>query len=120
MSDFEKQGSYRRIATLIRKEINQIRRDRRLAVALIVPPIAQILLFGFALDSTVSNLRLGVIDYSKTPISREFIAELSQSESFVVKRYYNSPSELGNAIGRGEIDDGLTIPYEFARDPERS
>jgi ABC-2 type transport system permease protein len=120
MSDLERQGSRRRIVTLIRKEINQIRRDRRLAVALIVPPIAQILLFGFALDSTVSNLRLGVVDYSKTPISREFIAELSQSESFVVKRYYNSPSELGNAIGRGEIDDGLTIPYQFARDLERS
>jgi ABC-2 type transport system permease protein len=120
MSELERQSSRRRIVTLIRKEINQIRRDRRLAVALIVPPIAQILLFGFALDSTVSNLRLGVVDYSKTPVSREFVAELSQSESFVVKRYYNSPSELGDAIGRGEIDDGLTIPYQFARDLERS
>ncbi len=120
MNELEKQGSRRRIFTLIRKEINQIRRDRRLAVALIVPPIAQILLFGFALDSTVSNLRLGVVDYSKTPISREFIAQLSQSESFVVKRYYNSTSEMGDAIGRGEIDDGLNIPYDFARDLERS
>jgi ABC-2 type transport system permease protein len=120
MSPLEKQGSRRRIFTLIRKEINQIRRDRRLAVALIVPPIAQILLFGFALDSTVTNLRLGVVDYSKTPVSREFIAQLSQSESFVVKRYYNSTAELGSAIGRGDIDDGLTVPYEFARDLDRA
>src|ERR1700739_1069922 len=112
MSELEKQSSRRRIVSLIRKEVNQIRRDRRVAGA-------QILLFGFALDSTVSNLRLGVVDYSKTPVSREFIAQLSQSESFVVKRYYNSPAELGDAIGRGEIDDGLTIPYEFARDLER-
>jgi ABC-2 type transport system permease protein len=119
MSELERQGSRRRIFTLIRKEINQIRRDRRLAVALIVPPIAQILLFGFALDSTVTNLRLGVVDYSKTPISREFIAQLSESESFVVKRYYNSASEMGDAIGRGDIDDGLDIPYEFGRDLER-
>jgi len=119
MNSLEQQGSRRRIASLIRKELSQIRRDRRLAIALIVPPIAQILLFGFALDSTVSNLRLGVVDYSKTPITREFVAELSQSESFVVKRNYNSTSELGVAIGRGEIDDGLTIPYTFARDLER-
>lgn len=115
----KKHGSLRRILSLVRKEINQIRRDRRLAVALIVPPIAQILLFGFALDSTVSNLRLGVIDYSQTPSSREFIAQLSQSESFFVKRYYNSETALGDAIGRGEIDDGVTIPYTFARDLER-
>jgi len=120
MSEIQRQGSRRRIVSLIRKEINQIRRDRRLAVALIVPPIAQILLFGFALDSTVSNLRLGVLDYSQTPISREFVAQLSQSRSFVVKRYYNSPAELGDAISRGDIDDGVTIPYDFSRDLERS
>ncbi len=119
MAESEKQSSFRRIASLVRKEINQIRRDRRLAVALIVPPIAQILLFGFALDSTVSHLRLGVLDYSKTPISRELIAQLSESESFVVRRYYNSQAEIGAAIGKGDIDDGLTIPYEFERDLER-
>jgi len=120
MSEIQRQDSRRRIVSLIRKEINQIRRDRRLAVALIVPPIAQILLFGFALDSTVTNLRLGVLDYSQTPMSREFVAQLSQSRSFVVKRYYNSPAELGDAISRGDIDDGVTIPYDFSRDLERS
>jgi ABC-2 type transport system permease protein len=109
-------GAARRIAALIRKEINQIRRDKRLAVALIVPPIAQILLFGFALDSTVTGLKLGVIDYAKTPESREFIALLSNSESFVVRKYYNSQKEMGDAIGRGEVDDGVTIPYQFSRD----
>jgi ABC-2 type transport system permease protein len=119
MSERSTQTSWRRILSLVRKEINQIRRDRRLAVALIAPPIAQILLFGFALDSTVSNLRLGVVDYSSTPTSREFIAQLSRSQSFVVKNYYNSAAELGDAISRGEIDDGLTIPYEFDRDLQR-
>ena len=119
MSEAAKQSSRGRIVSLIRKEINQIRRDRRLAVALIVPPIAQILLFGFALDSSVSHLRLGVLDYSKTPMSREFVAQLSQSQSFVVQRYYNSPGDLGDAISRGDIDDGVTVPYEFERDLQR-
>ena len=43
------------------KELRQIRRDRRLTISLIVPPTLQILLFGFALDSDVRNLRLGVV-----------------------------------------------------------
>ena len=51
-----------RLRALIRKEFSQIRRDKRLAVSLIVPPTVQMLLFGFALNATVSNLRLGVID----------------------------------------------------------
>ncbi len=113
MSELERQGSRRRILSLIRKEINQIRRDRRLAVALIVPPIAQILLFGFALDSTVSNLRLGVLDYSKTPISREFIAQLSQSESASSPTPATALAVGCSAIERGEIDDGVTIPYDL-------
>jgi ABC-2 type transport system permease protein len=42
---------------LIRKEFRQILRDRRLAISLILPPTLQLLLFGFALNATVSNLR---------------------------------------------------------------
>ena len=69
---------------LIRKEFSQIRRDRRVIISLIVPPILMILLFGFVLNSTVANLKLGVVDDSQTPESRELIATLSESESFAV------------------------------------
>ena len=46
-----------RIRALTKKEFNQIRRDRRLASSLILPPTVQLLLFGFALSANVSNLR---------------------------------------------------------------
>ncbi len=42
--------SFRRLARSIVKEFNQIRRDRRLAISLIIPPTLQLLLFGFALN----------------------------------------------------------------------
>ena len=77
-----------RLRALIRKEFNQIRRDKRLAVSLIVPPTVQILLFGFALDATVTNLRLGVIDWSHTPESRELISSFTESKSFRLGGYY--------------------------------
>ena len=60
-----------RFWALALKELRQIRRDRRLTISLIVPPTLQILLFGFALDSNVSNLRLGIVDESRTAESRE-------------------------------------------------
>ena len=65
-----------RVRALIRKEFNQIKRDRRLAVSLILPPVLQLTLFGFALSASVSNVRLGVVDDSRTPESRELIADV--------------------------------------------
>jgi ABC-2 type transport system permease protein len=104
---------------LIRKELNQIKRDRRLALSLILPPVLQLTLFGFALSATVTNLRLGVIDDSRTPESRELIARLSESKSFRLARNYFSVDELGDSISRGDLDAGLVIPYDYASDLER-
>ncbi len=88
-------------------------------MSLIVPPTLQILLFGFALDATVSNLRLGVIDWSRTPESRELISSFTESKSFRLGSYYTSVNELEQAIGRGKLDAGIVVPYEFAREIRR-
>jgi ABC-2 type transport system permease protein len=108
-----------RLHALIRKEFNQIRRDKRMAMSLIIPPTLQLLLFGFALDSTVSHLRLGVIDWSQTPESREMVSTLTESKSFQLGGHYASVHDLEAAISRGKLDAGIVVPYEFARDLRR-
>jgi ABC-2 type transport system permease protein len=115
MSESQNQDFWARLVALVHKEFNQIRRDRRLAMALIVPPTLQLLLFGFALNATVSNLRLGVVDDSRTPESRELAATMSESKSFRLAATYFSVSDLGAAISRGDLDAGLVIPYDYAR-----
>src|SRR5262252_4063518 len=105
-----------RLRALMRKEFNQIRRDKRLASSLILPPTLQLLLFGFALSANVTNLRLGIVDDSKTPESRELIATLSESKSFRLAGYYFSSNELGDALSHGNLDAGAVIPYTYARD----
>jgi ABC-2 type transport system permease protein len=108
-----------RMRALVRKEFSQIRRDRRLAISLILPPLVQLTLFGFALSATVTDLRLGVIDDSRTPQSRELIAALTESKSFRMAGYYSSPQQLGDAISQGRIHAGVVVPYDFTRDLER-
>src|SRR6202050_3596425 len=108
-----------RLRALIKKEFNQIRRDRRLAISLILPPLLQLTLFGFALSATVSNVRLGVVDDSRSPESRELIATLTESKSFALAGYYSSVDRLGGDISRGKIDAGVVIPYDYARDLQR-
>jgi ABC-2 type transport system permease protein len=108
-----------RLRALIRKEFNQIRRDRRLVISLILPPVVQLTLFGYALSASVTDLRLGILDESRTPESRELVATLTESRSFRLGGYYASAGKLTDAISQGRADAGVVIPYEFARDLRR-
>jgi ABC-2 type transport system permease protein len=108
-----------RMRALIRKEFRQILRDRRLAISLILPPTLQLLLFGFALNATVANLRLGVVDDSRTPESRDLAAIMTESKSFRSAGTFLNVNEMGKKIADGDLDAGLVIPYDYARDLQR-
>lgn len=108
-----------RMWALVRKEFRQILRDRRLAMSLIVPPTLQLLLFGFALNPTVANLHLGLVDDSRTPESRELIAQMTQSKSFEASGTYLAIEDLSKDLASGKLDAGLVIPYDYARDLQR-
>jgi ABC-2 type transport system permease protein len=108
-----------RLIALIRKELGQIRRDKRVLASLIVPPTVQLLLFGFALNPTVDHLKMGVVDLDHSPQSRDLIANMTESGAFRLANTYFSTDQLGTAMGRGDLDAGMVIPYRFARDLER-
>src|SRR5688572_15428654 len=81
---------------------------------LIIPPTLNIILFGVALNPDFENLRLGAVDQSRTPESRQLISAFTQSQVFHVDAYYASAEEIGRAISKGEVDAGLVVPVEFA------
>src|SRR6185295_5828404 len=105
-----------RVGALFRKELNQIRRDRRLALSLVVPPVLQLTLFGFALSARVENVQLGIVDESQSKESRDLIAVLTESKSFQSAGYYFSVDELSTEISKGSLLAGVVIPHDFARD----
>jgi ABC-2 type transport system permease protein len=105
-----------RLRALIGKEFGEMRRDRRLALSLILPPTLQLLLLGFALSADVTNIKLGAVDDSRTPQSRELVETLSESRSFRLVSYYASVDKLGEAINLGKVDAGVVIPYDYAKD----
>jgi len=104
-----------RFWALALKELRQIRRDRRLMLSLIIPPALQILLFGFALDSEVRNMRLGVVDESRTTESRELVSALTENQTFRLAGFYPNPEALERALGAGRLDVGVVVPYDFAK-----
>jgi drug efflux transport system permease protein len=108
-----------RIWPLFLKELRQIKADKKLVVSLILPPTLQLVIFGFALNPEVTNLRLGVVDESRTAASREVISAFVESRSFNVAEQFKSSDELGQALSAGKLDAGLIIPADFAKQRER-
>src|SRR6266700_7732865 len=102
-----------RLWSLFIKEFHQIRRNRRLVIMLIIPPTLNIVLFGLALNPNVENLRLGVVDYSHTPESRDLISAFTEGLVFRIDGYYASPDDVGRIISKGNLDAGLVIPSDF-------
>ena len=108
-----------RFIALVKKELNQIKRDKRIMLSLVLPPLLQLMLFGSVMNPSVTNLQLGIVDDSRTPVSRDLVAALSQSGTFKLQALYGSIDAMGDDISKGSIDAGVVIPYDFARDLER-
>jgi drug efflux transport system permease protein len=109
-----------RIWPLFLKELRQIKADKKLIVTLILPPTLQLVIFGFALNPEVTNLRLGVVDESRTAASRKIVSAFVESKSFRIANYYPSPEELSQALRAGRLDAGLIVPGDFAKHRARN
>ncbi|MET0647271.1 MAG: ABC transporter permease [Pyrinomonadaceae bacterium] len=100
---------------LFMKELRQIKRNRKLVVMLIMPPTVNLVLLGFAMNSEVKNVKLGVVDYSRTAESREVVSAFVESGSFQIAETFGSAEALGGALSAGRLDAGLVVPQDYAR-----
>lgn len=110
---------FRRYLALATKEVQQLRRNRGLLVQLMIPPTIVLVIFGFALNPKVRNLRLGVVDESLTAESRDFINALTENVNFKVTNLYTRPEDAEDALYSLDLDVFLVIPHDFARSLDR-
>ena len=107
--------SWRRLRTLIRREMQATFRDRSMVGTMVAVPVMALLLFGFILSTEVKHLGLGVIDGARSPASRRLLADLASQGQFDV-RAYETRAELDEAIVDGTISVAVLIPPDFERD----
>lgn len=105
-----------RFWALVRKEINQILRNKQLIILLTFPPTIQLLIYGFALNPDVHYLKLGVVDYARSQESRELVSAFTENRIFTLQKVLESEKELGTEVEHGNLAVGLVIPPEFNRD----
>jgi ABC-2 type transport system permease protein len=104
-----------RFWSLVQKEIRQILRNKQLLVLLIFPPTIQLLVYGFALNPDVHNLRLGVVDYAQTAASHGLVSAFTENRTFRLAQPLFNEAELGRQVETGQLDAGVVIPPEFSR-----
>ncbi len=114
-AEWKKHLHMRRILTVTKKEFIHIKRDKPSMVISFLMPVFMLLIFGFAVNTDVSNVDLAVYDASQTTQSRALIAEFSQSYYFRQYGLVHSTAELEELLKSGEIKVGLVIPHEFTK-----
>ncbi|MCX5988801.1 MAG: ABC transporter permease, partial [Chloroflexi bacterium] len=98
------------------KETLQIIRDRRTLGLMLVLPVVQLLLFGFAVGTTVAHISTVVVDQSRDPESRDLITALVNTTYFDITTYVDTPLEARQAIDAGRSKVAIIIAPNFAAD----
>jgi ABC-2 type transport system permease protein len=83
-----------RILAISRKEFLHIIHDPRSLLIIFVLPIAQLIMFGYALNMEIQNIDLAVIDYNKTMYSRQLVQEFEGNNFFLPFYYTGKHSEI--------------------------
>ena len=103
-----------RLVSIIRKEFIQIFRDKRTLVLILVIPIVQLFLLGYAATNDVRNVPMAVFDQSRGPEARVLLDAYRAADYFKIAYSVGSESELQALIDRGEARAGLIIPPDYA------
>ncbi len=103
-----------RLISIIRKEFLQIFRDLRTVVIILVIPILQLFLLGYAATNDVKNVPMAVLDRSRSPQSRALVEAFGATNYFRIAYQVESEAELQALIERGEVRAGLIIPPDYA------
>lgn len=111
--------SLKRIWSIVRKEFIHIRRDPRTIALILLMPIMQMFLFGYAVSTNVEHIKTVIWDQAKDQRSRELIQALVQSNYFDVVAYVESHDDIRSWVDRGKARVGFVIPADFSRRIDR-
>ncbi len=102
-----------RIRAIIQKELIEHLRDRRTLAVLILTPLLQLMLFGYAVHMTVTHIPMVVVDQSLDHQSRSYLDDLVNSQYFDIVSWAGDRSEATKAIEDGRASAGIVIPPGF-------
>jgi len=110
---------WRRIREIIKKEFRQALREPRMRVVLFLPPLIQLLIFGYAVNLDVENIRMAWMDQDRTPASRDLLAAFESSKHFQVTATPSREQEVQQLLDQGKVQAVVRVLPGFARGIQR-
>jgi ABC-2 type transport system permease protein len=109
----------KRTLEILMKELRQTLREPRMRVLLVLPPIIQLLLFGYAVNLDVDKVTIAWMDRDRTTESRELLGAFQGSGRFEIRALPDSDEEVQYLLDRSEVQAVVRILPGFARDIQR-
>jgi ABC-2 type transport system permease protein len=108
--------SLRRVWAILVKEFLQMRRDRLTLGMVVVVPLMQLFMFGFAINLNPKDLPAAIVINDPGPFARSIVAALQNSSYFDIVQQTNDPRAARQLLQRGEVVFVVEIPPNFSRD----
>ena len=119
LDDLHAAGFWRRVGAMIRKEFIQLRRDRITFATMITIPLFQLLLFGYAINTTPRDLPTAVLLQETSDVGRSILKAIENTRYFKITRQVRSEAEFDQLLASGQVLFGIEIPAGFERDVRR-
>lgn len=112
-------GFRRKTWAMLVKEFIQLKRDRVSFIMIVTIPLVQLLLFGYAINTTPRDLPTAVLLQESSDVGRSILAALKNTRYFKVTELPRSEAELDRLLASGKVLFGVEIPANFERDLRR-
>ncbi len=112
-------GFWRKTGAVLVKEFIQLRRDRLSFAMIIMIPLLQLMLFGYAINTNPRHLPTAVLLQEHSDLSRSILAALTNTGYFDVTQLPRSERELDDLLASGAVLFGIEIPANFERNVRR-
>jgi len=108
--------SWGRIIAMCRKEVLQIRRDPRSLLIILVIPLVQLFIFGYAVNLDVKHVPLCIYDQDGTQTSQDFLKHFQATDYFNIVRVADNYQEVVRNIDYGVCSVAVVVPAQFSED----
>ena len=113
------EGFWRKTWAMLVKEFIQLKRDRVSFAMIIMIPLVQLMLFGYAINTTPHDLPTAVLMQEQTDLSRSILAALENTKYFKVTRLPRTEAEVDELLASGAVLFAIEIPANFERSVRR-
>ncbi len=108
-------GFWRRVGAMVLKEFLQLRRDRITLATMVTVPLMQLVLFGYAINTTPRDLPTAVLMQETSDVGRSILAALENTKYFKVTHVARDVAELDHLLASGTVLFGIEMPAGFER-----